>query len=70
LAPTSKPTSPPPRKHALRSRCGQLVIKALDRLGVIATYGGGTHFRVVAECRKSITPDGVELSGIYEPATL
>lgn len=69
LAPTSKPTSPPPHKHALRSWCGRLVTNALGPLGVVATYGAGTLFRVIAECRKSLTPDGIELGRICEPAT-
>ncbi|KAN0136019.1 hypothetical protein V8E53_006180 [Lactarius tabidus] len=29
---------------------------------------GSTGMLLVAECRQSLTPDGVELSGIYEPA--
>jgi hypothetical protein len=56
-------------QHALRSRCGQRGTKALGRLGVIATYGASTLFLIVAEWRKSLTPDSVELGGIYEPAT-
>ncbi|KAN0140325.1 hypothetical protein V8E53_002221 [Lactarius tabidus] len=44
-----------------------LVTDALGRLGVVATYGAGTL--LVAERRQSLAPDGVELGGIYEPAT-
>ena len=45
-----------------------LVTDALGRLGVVATYGAGTL--LVAERRQSqLTPDGMELGGIYKPAT-
>jgi hypothetical protein len=43
-----------------------LVMDVLGCLGVVATYSTG--MLLVAECRQSLTPDGVELSGIYEPA--
>lgn len=45
-----------------------LVTDALGRLGVVATYGAGTL--LVAERRQAlVTPDGVELGGVYQPAT-
>jgi hypothetical protein len=45
-----------------------LVTDALGRLGVVVTDGAGAL--LVAERRQSQpTPDGLELGGIYQPAT-
>jgi superoxide dismutase len=44
-----------------------LVTDALGRLCVVATYGAGTL--LVAERGQSLAPDGVELGGIYKPAS-
>lgn len=44
-----------------------LVTDALGRFGVVATYDSGTLF--IAERGQSLAPHGVELGGIYEPAT-
>ena len=44
-----------------------IVTDALGCLGVVPTYGAGTL--LVAERRQSLMPDGVELGGIYQPAT-
>jgi Fe-Mn family superoxide dismutase len=44
-----------------------LVTDALGRLGVVTTYGASTL--LVAERWQSLALDGVELGGVYEPAT-
>lgn len=56
--------------HSVGGACGfvWLVTGALGRLGVVATYGAGTL--LVVKRRQSVAPDGIELGGNYEPATL